>query len=178
MNMKKLRTIFTGLLAIATLSAYAADNAFTLNTNAFHNAGPLPVLYTCDGKNVSPELDWSNIPPKTQSLAIIMSDPDAPGAMFYHWIVYNIPTSVKAIDETINQLPTGAVAGKNDFGNMEYNGPCPPKGAAHTYSITLYALDSKLNLPTGANAEQVINAMQNHILDKVVLTTVYSRWLK
>lgn len=179
--MQKLIVLTASLLACFSLSCQAeeaAANAFTLNTNAFLDTGPIPVLYTCDGKDMSPELDWVNLPPKTQSLAIIVSDPTAPQGLFYHWVVYNIPASVTTIPETSTTLPAGAMAAKNSFGKLQYNGPCPPKGSVHTYAIDLYALNSKLNVPTNADDKSVMQEIKKHMIAKTGLTFVYSRWLK
>lgn len=179
--MRKILIILMSLLSSIVLSAFAeepAENAFTLNTTAFLNEGAIPVLYTCDGKNVSPQFDWVNPPAKTQAFALILSDPEAPNGIFYHWILYNLPSTVKALDEGIQKLPSGTFLGKNSFGKLAYNGPCPPKGTAHTYHFTLYALDKKLTLPAGAEGKMVLDAMQKNILGKVEIKTTYSRWLK
>jgi Raf kinase inhibitor-like YbhB/YbcL family protein len=180
-----MRKLFFILCSTLTINSFAdtppetpAAPAFTLNTTAFLDQGALPVLYTCDGKNVSPELDWANLPTKTQSLALIVADPDAPNGVFYHWVVFNIPKTVTALTEGMDKLPAGSLAAKNSWEKLNYNGPCPPKGAAHTYTITLYALDSKLPLPPGTKANQVMEAIQKHTVGKVELTTVYSRWLQ
>lgn len=158
-----------------TSPVYADD--FALSTNAFLDTGALPVLYTCDGKDISPQLSWANIPNKTQSFAIVVSDPDAPNGTFYHWLVYNIPVNTTELAEGVQQFPQGTMVGKNSFGKTQYNGPCPPKGTAHTYLYTLYALDKKLKLPAGVDGKILMENMQDHILQKVKLTSVYSRWL-
>jgi Raf kinase inhibitor-like YbhB/YbcL family protein len=167
----------TSLFAMAAIAEDAPSTAFTLTTNAFLDTGPIPVMYTCDGKDVSPQLEWSNVPAKTQSFAILITDADTPNGNFYHWVVYNIPSSVATIAETSDKLPAGALAGKNSFGKLSYNGPCPPKGSVHTYTITLYALDAKLSLPAGADGKSLTSAMQKHTLGKASLTMVYSRWI-
>lgn len=155
----------------------AKANSLALATNAFLDTGVLPVLYTCDGKDVSPQLSWSNVPAKTKSLVLILSDPDAPTGTWYHWVVYNIPKETAKLAEGINPLPAGVLAGKNSWDKAQYNGPCPPKGTAHTYIFTLYALDNKLSLPAGADGKTVMSAIKNHTLQKTQLSTVYSRWL-
>lgn len=154
------------------MTTYA--NGISLHTTSFSTETSMPVQYTCDGKDISPQIDWTHIPDKTVSLALIMSDPDAPGGTFYHWVLYNIPKTVTQFPEAMRQLPADTLAGKNSWGKMQYNGPCPPKGATHHYVFTLYALDKKLTLPT-ATAETILNAIQNHILDQGELTTVYKR---
>ncbi len=163
------------LLLSSTTLAYADD--FAITTTAFLDAGILPVLYSCDGKDVSPEFAWTNPPAKTQSFVMILSDPDSPNGIYYHWIVYNIPASTTELTQGVTQLPAGALLGKNSKGNNGYNGPCPPKGSSHTYIFTLYALDTVLNLPAGADAKTVLNALKGHSLKQITMTAVYSRWL-
>jgi Raf kinase inhibitor-like YbhB/YbcL family protein len=174
--MRYLATLISAfVLFFMSLSVYADD--FAITTNAFLDTGALPVLYTCDGKDISPELSWSNLPKNTQSLVVVVSDPDAPGGTFYHWLVYNIPATTTELAEGIQQLPTGAMMGTNSFNKKQYNGPCPPKGSAHTYLYTLYALDTKLKLPAGVDGKTLIENIQDHTLQQVKLTAVYSRWL-
>ncbi|OGT61545.1 MAG: hypothetical protein A3E85_05435 [Gammaproteobacteria bacterium RIFCSPHIGHO2_12_FULL_45_12] len=151
---------------------------FTLNTNAFLDEGALPVLYTCDGKNESPQLEWTGAPDKTQAFALLITDQNAPNAEFYHWVIYNLPKTTLSLDQGVSTLPAGTTTAKNSWGNPKYEGPCPPKGAAHTYEITLYALDNPLNLPASANAETIKSALEKHMIGKTHLTTVYSRWLE
>lgn len=179
--MRKLLSILAGLLSVMSFTVHAEtppETPFTLTTTAFLDQGALPVLYTCDGKDISPQLDWVNAPAKTQSLALMLVDPDAPSGAFYHWVIYNIPKTVATFAEGQDKNPAGAIMGKNSWDKPQYNGPCPPKGSAHTYVFTLYALDTKLSIPAGADGKTVVNAMQKHILGKVELTTVYSRWIK
>ena len=168
--------ILLWLISLFIITVYAADKpSFVLNTNAFLDSGALPVAYTCDGKDISPELDWSNLPAKTETLVLIFSDPTAPKNIFYHWVLYNIPKTTTSLAEGVN--PTQMGIGKNSWGKAKYNGPCPPKDSAHTYFFDLYALDTKLNLPANADGQTVVDAMKNHIIGKTQLSTVYMRWL-
>jgi Raf kinase inhibitor-like YbhB/YbcL family protein len=167
-------TLFLNILF--SFNAFADD--FTFTTNAFLDTGALPVLYTCDGKDVSPDVSWSNPPPKTKSYALIVSDPDAPGGVFFHWVVYNIPANTKELAEGITDFPKGTLLGTNSFNKNQYNGPCPPHGTAHTYFLTLYALDAPVTLPAGADGKTVLDNIKDHIIQKVQLSMVYSRWLK
>lgn len=153
------------------------ENSMVLNTNAFLDKGMLPTLYTCDGKDISPQLDWTGIPATAKSLAIIMTDPNAPKGTFYHWVLYNIPTNTKTIAEG-GKAPGGATLGTNSFEKKQYSGPCPPKGTSHNYTIALYALDNKLTLPAGTDGQKVMAAIQKHTVGKVELTTTYSRWIQ
>src|SRR3990167_4326042 len=152
--MRLFLNILMVIFCLLTSSVYAEEEkstGLTFDTTGFLDANMIPVIYTCDGKDISPELSWSNVPSKAQTFAIILNDPSAPNGNFYHWIVYNIPKSVAKFDEGMQKLPTGAQLGKNDFGKTAYNGPCPPKGTSHSYIYTLYVLDTKLNLPAGAD---------------------------
>lgn len=179
-SVRKIIGIVACIIASLTLPAYADDkdaNKFTLATTAVLDGGALPVLYTCDGKDIQPEFSWINLPAKTQTLAILISDPDAPSGTFYHWILFNIPKSTKDLPEGMAKPPAGAELGKNSFDKTQYSGPCPPKGTAHTYHITLYALDTKLNLPANSDGKTVLDAMKDHIVDQAKFTTVYSRWI-
>jgi Raf kinase inhibitor-like YbhB/YbcL family protein len=157
------------LFSFLSLPIYAAD--MTLSSQAFADGMAIPVLYTCDGKDISPDLHWSNLPAKTQSIAIILSDEDAPNGVFYHWVLFNIPTKTTELAEA-----TTTLAGKNTWGKSQYNGPCPPKGALHHYTFTLYALDEKLSLPATTDAPTLLKTMQGHILGQATLKMGYSRW--
>jgi Raf kinase inhibitor-like YbhB/YbcL family protein len=170
-------TIYVSVAFAETPTDAKPTSNMTLTTNAFLDKLAIPTLYTCDGKNVSPQLSWAEIPAKTATLAIIMKDVDAPKGTFYHWVLYNLPKSTTELPEGTS-VPAGASIGKNNFDKAEYNGPCPPKGNAHTYVFTLYALDNKLQLPKNASAEDVLSAMKNHIIGQIELTGVYSRWIQ
>jgi Raf kinase inhibitor-like YbhB/YbcL family protein len=169
-------TFILGLLI--SISSYATETSttFTLTSSSFPDAGPIPTLYTCDRKDISPGLSWTNIPAKTQSFALIVSDPDAPNGVWYHWVVYNIPSSVKELPEGFTRLPAGAVIGKNSWDKAQYNGPCPPKSSLHKYIFTLYALNSKLQLPANTDAKTILAAAEKHMIQKAQITAVYSRF--
>ncbi|WP_338422918.1 YbhB/YbcL family Raf kinase inhibitor-like protein [Anabaena sphaerica] len=148
-----------------------------LSSSAFVDNGLIPAKYTCDGADISPPLIWDEIPSATQSLALIVDDPDAPGRTFVHWVVYDIPPTIKQLPEKIigsKTIPSCGVQGKNDFGNFGYGGPCPPSGT-HRYFFHLYALDKKLNLESGANKNQIIRVMEGHVLEKAELIGRYKR---
>ncbi|MFP4165009.1 MAG: YbhB/YbcL family Raf kinase inhibitor-like protein [Chitinispirillaceae bacterium] len=134
-----------------------------LSSPAFENEGFIPPKYTCAGININPPLRVTDIPEKTESLCLIMHDPDSPSGNFLHWLDYNVEP-VEAIDE--GSRP--GTQGKNDFGNIGYGGPCPSDGM-HTYVLDAYALDSKLDLPQKAERKDVEQAMQEHILAKAEL---------
>jgi len=128
--------------------------------------------YTCDGDNVNPAIEISDVPTGAKSLILIVDDPDAPGGTFVHWLVWNISPNTKKIDE--DSVPSNAVQGITDFRRNEYGGPCPPSGT-HRYKFKLYALDTILNIPTNSKSSYVQKAMQGHILAQTVLTGLYSR---
>ena|SRR3990167_5003786 len=157
-------------------ASFAMSTAFTLQTTSFTVNSTIPTQFTCDGKDVSPELSWQNTPKNTKSLTLVMSDPDAPLGTFYHWIVYNIPPQTNAFSQGIATLPAGSLVGKNDFGHYQYNGPCPPKGSKHAYHFTLYALDTILSLhPESVNGESILKAINQHIIDSVDMVVYYGR---
>jgi Raf kinase inhibitor-like YbhB/YbcL family protein len=123
---------------------------------------------SCDHQDgVSPELSWSAPPEHTQSFALIALDKDSPfGFKFTHWVLYDMPPDKRELAEDIakqEQLPDGSRQGHNDYDRIGYVGPCPPRGT-HRYVFTLYALDTKLNLPPGASKKQVAKAMNGHVL--------------
>lgn len=167
-----------GLLGLSLISCHPKiENTMKLTSTAFVNHGLIPAKYTCDGANISLPLSWEEIPPETQSLALIVDDPDAPGRTFVHWVVYDLPPTVKQLPEKIPSSKTianGGVQGKNDFGKLGYGGPCPP-GGTHRYFFHLYALDKKLNLDAGASKNQVEAAMKDHVLGKAELIGKYQR---
>ncbi len=148
-----------------------------LTSPAFEPNQLIPSQYTCDGEDISPALDWDDPPEGTESLALICDDPDAPGKTWVHWIVYNLPNSAHSLPENVSSSISPlseSVQGKNDFKQVKYGGPCPPSGT-HRYFFKLYALDSKLNLESGATKAQVEAAMTGHILGKAQLIGLYSR---
>lgn len=152
--------------------------ALSVTSTAFLEGDKIPGKYTCQGQDISPPLAWSEPPRGTQCFALIMDDPDAPGGVFAHWLIFNIPSDSRTLPEALptqNQLPNGALQGKNDFGTVGYRGPCPPSGPAHRYRFTLYALDRPLDLKPGTSKKQVLDAMNGHILAQGQLTGTYRR---
>lgn len=140
-------------------------------TGIFANGEKIPSVYTCDGQNISPELIISEVPPQTQSLVLIVDDPDAPVETFTHWLLYNIPADTVKINSS--NLPQSAVQGINDFGKAGYGGPCPPSGE-HRYYFKLYALDkgiSKEKLTKSQLQEQI----KGHVIEQAELIGIYSR---
>ena len=140
-------------------------------STAFAEGEMIPKKYTCDGDDISPPLQISDVPENTKSLALIMDDPDAPVGVWDHWIVFNIPASISQISE--GEEPQGT-PGKNSWGRTGYGGPCPPSGT-HRYFFKLYALDTMLDLEPGASKKKVLKAMEGHILAQGELMGKYKR---
>lgn len=154
-----------------------AVSTMRLKSTAFPNDGLIPAKYTCDGTDISPPLSWDNPPSGTQSLALIVDDPDAPTGIFVHWVLYDIPFQIRQLSEGAapqRTLLNGGVQGKNDFGNLGYGGPCPPSGT-HRYFFKLYALDRELGLESGATKKQLEAAMDGHVLTAAEVIGRYSR---
>lgn len=145
---------------------------FILKSSAFEHNSSIPSRYTCDGEDVNPPLEISDVPEGTQSFALIVDDPDAPIGTFTHWLLWNIPLDITKIDE--DSVPEGAVEGENDFGRVGWGGPCPPTGT-HRYFFKMYALDTKLELERGATKAKLEKAMEGHILGKAELLGRYTR---
>jgi Raf kinase inhibitor-like YbhB/YbcL family protein len=149
-----------------------------LTSSSFEPGGAIPVLFTCEGKDVSPELDWQDAPRETKSFALILHDPDAPIANgFTHWVLYNVATNVHHIEANRPRAPKIAgmgIQGKNDAVKIGYLGPCPPSGT-HRYFFRLYALRSELALDPGATRQEVEGAMQGHVLEEAELMGTYAK---
>ena len=145
-----------------------------LKSSAFDHEGSIPRKYTCQGKDIIPPLEISDVAKEAKSLALIFDDPDVPewvrkDRMWVHWVVYNIEPTKTKIEE--NAQPFG-VLGKNSSGEKRYMGPCPPD-REHRYFFKLYALDAKLDLGEGATKEELLQAMEGHILEETQLMGRY-----
>lgn len=149
-----------------------------LTSVAFKHEAKIPGEFSCDGRNISPELSWSGAPAGTESFALVMHDPDAPMPGGYtHWLLYNIPASVKRLPENVpnqDQLPGGGIQGKNSSGKYGYTGPCPPSGT-HRYYFKLYALNAALDPAAGASKESLEKAMEGHVIAEAELMGRYQR---
>jgi Raf kinase inhibitor-like YbhB/YbcL family protein len=149
------------------------DPEITVSSTAFAHNGMIPSQYTCDGKNISPQISWSRGPEGTKTYALICDDPDAPMKTWVHWLIYNIPASVLAIPEDDKGVKD-ALYGTTDFRRTGYGGPCPP-GGTHHYHFKLYALDIALPLKNGASKAEMEAAMKGHILASGDLVGLYAR---
>ena len=148
-----------------------------LKSPAFSEGEAIPQQYTCDGKDVSPPLAWTDVPPGTKSLALICDDPDAPAGDWVHWVLFDAPPAASALPEGVPPQPEIAglgCQGRNDFRKTGYGGPCPPRGT-HRYVFTLYALDRTLGLGADATKAKLLEAARGHVLAEARLTGKYTR---
>jgi Raf kinase inhibitor-like YbhB/YbcL family protein len=147
----------------------------TVTSSSFTNGNAIPARFTCDGANVSPDIQWSALPAGTKSIAIVADDSDTP-LLFTHWLAYDIPASTHDIPEGASTPSTRldhAEEGSNGFGNIGYGGPCPPSGTHH-YNFRVYALDVGLTLPSGQSKEQLASAVKGHVLAEGMITGLFS----
>jgi Raf kinase inhibitor-like YbhB/YbcL family protein len=161
--------------AVPARGEYTMD--IMLTTNAFRPEGEIPVAYTCDGANRSPELSWTGIPAETKSIALIMDDPDAPSGTFTHWLICNIPPDRAGLPEGVpaqHVLPDGSVQGMNSFRRVGYGGPCPPPGKPHRYFFRIYALRTKFGSAPD-DRSRLERAMQGNVLASGALLGTYRR---
>jgi Raf kinase inhibitor-like YbhB/YbcL family protein len=143
-----------------------------LTSAAFGNGEEIPRRHTCDGDDVSPPLAWSGQPAETESLALVLDDPDAPGGTFTHWLAWGIDPAARGLGEG----QAAPAEGRNDFGSAGYGGPCPPPGhGQHRYVFHLHALDTTLELDAGADKGDVERALTDHVLATAELTGTYER---
>src|SRR5437660_383386 len=134
-----------------------------ISSPAFREGEAIPAKYTCDGEDLSPPLDWHQLPPNTQSLALICEDPDAPSGVFVHWIIFNLPTQISHLPEAVPAMGTleeGGTQGHNDLQRLGHSGPCPPQNGPHRYFFRLHALDIQLQLGAGTTMQDFARAIQ------------------
>lgn len=169
--------VFALLLQAAVAWAASPPASLHVASSSFSDGGNMPSKLTCDGPNLSPDIQLPTPPAGTQSFAIVVDDPDAPTA-FTHWLAYNIPADARDLPEgastRAHRLMRGA-EGINSFNTTGYSGPCPPEGSAHHYVFHVYALDVNPVLPPGVPTEQVKAAIEGHILAEGKITGLYAR---
>jgi Raf kinase inhibitor-like YbhB/YbcL family protein len=143
-------------------------------SSAFGSGATIPKKHTGEGQDVSPPLTWSGLPQGTKEIAIICDDPDAPTQKpFVHWVLYKIPADRTGLPEGATE---GVLEGKNDFGGWGYGGCMPPRGhGVHHYHFKVYALDAELDAPEGLGKEELLSAMEGHVLDEGELIGIYER---
>lgn len=165
-------------LYVALRGRGAPPARIELSSPAFEYGGVIPTRYACDGEDVTPPLEWGDLPEGTASLALVFFDPDAPGGEFTHWLIYGIPADVRSLLEGVpgeGVVPGLGVQGRNGFGEIGYGGPCPPPGPAHRYVFRLLALDADLDLPPGVDRDELEEALRGHVLGVGELVGLYSR---
>jgi len=156
----------------------APTEKFSLQSPAFQEGGRIPTEYTSDGTDISPPLSWSGSPEGAKTFALIVDDPDAPSGAFTHWVIFNIPGTARQLRENLpglETLPDGSVQGTNDFGKIGYGGPSPPSGSTHKYRFRIYAVDTQLKLPAGSSKQELLSAIDGHVLATGELTGKYGR---
>ena len=153
-----------------------------LESPAFADGDAVPRRFTGDGRNVSPALAWSGVPPAARELALIVEDPDAPGRRpWVHWLLYKIPADAAGLPEGVPRgatpaKPAGMLQGRNSWGRLGYGGPAPPKGhSVHHYHFTLFVLDRALDVFHSLTKEQLWRAMSGHVIDQAELVGTYGR---
>jgi Raf kinase inhibitor-like YbhB/YbcL family protein len=147
--------------------------AMKFTSKDFSHKGEIPQIFTCEGKDLSPELSWSDVPEGAKSLVMICHDPDAPfPGGWYHWVLFNLPASLKGLAQGVKDFPKGTGFGQNSWKRNDYGGPCPPSGV-HRYFFRLYALDTVLANPDGSTPGQLEEAMKGHILGQTELMGTY-----
>jgi Raf kinase inhibitor-like YbhB/YbcL family protein len=168
------KPIITGALAtlfVAITSFGAGESGMTITSPAFQQRESIPSKFACDGGNTSPPLQITGVPAEAKTLVLIADDPDAPGGLFTHWLVWNIPPQTNSIAEG---TPPKGVHGTNDFGKSGYGAPCPPSGV-HRYYFRIFALDRELALPSGTKRSQLDAAMKGHVIAQGELIGRYAR---
>jgi Raf kinase inhibitor-like YbhB/YbcL family protein len=150
-----------------------------LTSPAFQEGREIPAQFTCEGKNVSPALEWSGAPEKTRSFALLVDDPDAPDPKapkmtWVHWVLYDIPATARGLPENAGHSPLGAHDGHNDWKKAGWGGPCPPIGS-HRYFFKLYALDAVLGDKGGLSKAELEKALEGHTLAKAQLIGTYQK---
>jgi len=167
--------------AAAAIGPASAEDKMKLTSSAFAEDQAIPKVYTCEGRDISPPLSWSEAPAQIKSLALIVDDPDAPDPAapkmtWVHWVLYNIPPRSKGLPEGVNAsaLPKGTLEGSNDWHRTGYGGPCPPVGR-HRYFHKLYALDVVLPDLKHPDKKALENAMKGHIVAEARLVGTYQK---
>ncbi len=143
-----------------------------IHSPSFQNQQMIPTKFTCQGADVSPELQITDVPEGAVSLALISDDPDAPNGDWVHWLIWNIPPHTNTIPEATDLK--FAIQGTTSFGNQGYGGPCPPSGT-HRYFFKLYALDTELDLAPTSDKQALLQAMEGHIIEKSELMGTYAK---
>ncbi|MCL5429425.1 MAG: YbhB/YbcL family Raf kinase inhibitor-like protein [Chloroflexi bacterium] len=151
---------------------------FELTSPSFEEDGLIPRYFACTGTNQSPELNWNDPPTGAQSFALVFDDPDAASGSWVHWVMFNVPAESRGLAAGISPSATfedGTIQGTNSWGRLGYGGPCPPEGSTHRYVFILYALDAVLDLSPEAMKEDLLAAMDGHVLAEAKLSASFGR---
>lgn len=149
--------------------------ALTVTSTAFSHEADIPIEFTCDGEDVSPDMAWTEVPEGTRSVALICDDPDAPVGTWIHWVLFDMPADTTKLPRASQAGAAPGTDGKNSWKKTGYGGPCPPKGDPHRYYFKVYALDRLLELDAGATATQVSAAMEGHVAAQGTMMGKYKR---
>ncbi len=144
----------------------------TLTSPVFGDRQRISSVYTCDGEDINPPLEFHNVPDDAASLALIVEDPDSVGKKWTHWVVFNINPHAAGIHE--DTVPDGSIEVVTDFGEKGYGGPCPPTGT-HRYCFKLFALDITISATEDITREEIEELMEGHIIEQAELIGLYSR---
>lgn len=164
-------------ILVLTLSLVICSqaSALTLKSRDFADGEKLPLKTGYEKSNISPVIEWEDIPENTASFVLIMDDPDASG--WVHWLIYNIPASVNSLRDDFprdEKFKDGTMQGVNSFNKVGYGGPCPPRGT-HRYVFKLFALDTLLELEPKAQKSDLLKAIKGHIIQEATLTGKFSK---
>lgn len=169
-------TLSTSVLALGALMGCTKTGAapsppqgvtpqpIAVTSTSFAPNAPIPPQYTCDGKDVVPELAWSGAPESARALVLVVDDPDAPGGVFTHLLAWNVRPDARELVEGAAPQSLGATLGKNDFGKLGWSGPCPPKGSLHHYRFRVLASDAPVGLAEGASRSALDAALAGHVV--------------
>jgi Raf kinase inhibitor-like YbhB/YbcL family protein len=149
-----------------------APETIIVTSSAFRDGQRIPARFSCDGNNVSPPLAWQGVPSEAKAVALVVDDPDAPRGTFVHWVLLDLTPRTSSLAE--NATPAGATQAKNSAGKAAYFGPCPPSGTHH-YRFTVHALSSLTGLPTGAELDRALKAIESSTIARGRLIGTYSR---
>lgn len=172
-----IRAAGAGALLLARAHSAGGAGAMQVRSPAFADGDAIPVRYSCQGEDISPPLSWDGVPPGARSLALICDDPDAPMGAWVHWVAFDIPPELRALEEGVpaaERVEGRARQGMNDFGKVGYGGPCPPAGT-HRYFFRLYALDKKLGFKGGVTKARLLKEMKGHVLAEGTLVGTYRK---
>jgi Raf kinase inhibitor-like YbhB/YbcL family protein len=173
------RALLVALLALAATACDgtvdpdpAVPQSISVTSPAFEDGADIPTEHTCDGADEPPRLDWEAVPPEAAETVVIVDDPDAPGGTFVHWLVAGLEPAAAALEDP----PSGAVEGRNDFGEEGWAGPCPPAGdEPHTYRFRVIAVAEPTGVEAGFSAAELEERIAASGLAEGVLTGRYGR---